>query len=345
MPSIEFVSMFMNEHCENVTEKNGKFHCRCPICGDSLKSRRKKRFHLTFYSEDKIIYNCFNCNDSGTFTKLYSFIKGIPEDVAYKELYGFEGVKNRITKVKTNKLKPEDKALIGTIDYRLMLEKDCICESVNPIGYTDKLAFDFLKKFRKDRNVPKDIKLWFCLDGTYKYRVIIPVTDKNGKIVYFQARAVSPKQEPKYLNPTTPKSIIIPNIEKLNSSKPIVITEGLLDSFSIDNGTTCLGKFISEEFVKELKKINEDVIVVFDNDEAGRESRDKFFKENRYAKQVKYFLWNMGKFSKIKDLNQLKVERNLSIDEMDSIIKENSYTYDEFYVRINLCKGATMGYV
>jgi 5S rRNA maturation endonuclease (ribonuclease M5) len=336
MPSLDFVSEFMNENCESVTEKNGKFHCRCPLCGDSQKSQRKKRFHLTFYSDDKIIYNCFNCNASGTFTKLYAFFKGIKEDIAYKELHGFTSVKKRLGKVKNNKLKTEDKKLIGDTDYRLLLEKDCVCENVVSVGYIESMAVKYLKKFRDERKVPNYVKLWFCLNGNYKHRIIIPIYDKSGKIVYFQGRRISSKQEPKYLNPSAPKSLIIPNIERLESNNPIVIVEGLLDSYSISNGTTGLGKSISEEFIKSLKKINEEIIVVFDNDDAGREARNKFFNENKYHKQVKYFLWSL-KLSKAKDLNQIMVQNKLSIKEMDEIVRTNSYDYDDFYVRINLC--------
>jgi hypothetical protein len=42
------------------------------------------------------------------------------------------------------------------------------------------------------------------------------------------------------------------------------------------------------------------------------------------------------KLPNTKDLNQLMVENSLSIEEMDEIVKKNSYDYDDFYVRINL---------
>jgi DNA primase len=332
MPTLEYVSMFMNEHCEDVKEKNGKFHCRCPLCGDSKKSKRKKRFHLTFFSEDKIIYNCFNCNASGTFTDLYATLKGIDENTAYKELHGFESVSNRFKKVKFIKPKVED----DVIDFRKVL-KNCICENTNENGYVTNNVIKILKKFKKERDVPDYIKLWFCIDGDYKNRIILPIYDDKGRMIYFQARATLPKQKPKYLNPTSTKKLIIPNIERLDFNKPIVITEGLLDSFSISNGTTCLGKSITVEFIKELKKHNEDtaLILVFDNDEPGIEARAKFLRENDYNKVVKYFLWNK-RFPNIKDLNQMKTENNLSIKEMDNIIKENSYNFFDFMVIKNL---------
>lgn len=338
MPTLEFVSMFMNEHCEDVKENAGKFHCRCPICGDSQKSKRKKRFHLTFYTDDKIIYNCFNCNASGTFTKLYAFLTGMDEKEAYKELHGVKTIEEELKKPITKKLKPEDKALIGTVDYREMLKKDCVCENVKNPGYIENLGIKFLKKFRKDRDVPEDVKLYFCFDGKYKNRIIIPIYDKMGRMIYFQGRRISPKQEPKYFNPESPKSIIIPNIERLDFSKPVIITEGLLDSFSVSNGTTCLGKSISEDFIKSLFKHNEDlmIIIVFDNDEPGKKSLEKFLNENKYCKKVFYFVWK--KFPNVKDLNQMKVENKLSISDMDDIVKKFNLNFYDYMTIRNLYK-------
>ena len=75
MPTLEEVNQFMFENFEKVGVSKGgtHFHARCALCGDSKKSKSKKRFHLQFHSEDCIVYNCFNCEQNGNFYKLYSF--------------------------------------------------------------------------------------------------------------------------------------------------------------------------------------------------------------------------------------------------------------------------------
>jgi len=68
MLDLEIINDFAYEHFENIAvSKNGMhFHSRCPLCGDSKKSSRKKRFHLD-YNEGNPIWHCFNCNRSGSF--------------------------------------------------------------------------------------------------------------------------------------------------------------------------------------------------------------------------------------------------------------------------------------
>ena len=65
------IEQFMNKHFRHVrkTKKGTHFHARCVLCGDSKISLSKKRFHLDFNNGDPI-WQCFNCEESGTYGEL-----------------------------------------------------------------------------------------------------------------------------------------------------------------------------------------------------------------------------------------------------------------------------------
>ena len=91
MIDLQIVSEFVYENFENITtEKNNEqFIARCSLCGDSDKSKRKRRFYL-YYNNGNPIYHCFNCGDSGTFLKLYSLIKSITINESKRILFGYD---------------------------------------------------------------------------------------------------------------------------------------------------------------------------------------------------------------------------------------------------------------
>ena len=98
MLNLDVVNSFVMEFFSLVTDtKNGThWHARCPLCGDSKKNIRKKRFHLD-YNNGNPIWQCFNCGRSGSFLEIYSELKAISIDDAKNELYGFDSLRDRLT--------------------------------------------------------------------------------------------------------------------------------------------------------------------------------------------------------------------------------------------------------
>jgi hypothetical protein len=73
----------------------------------TVKKSKKKRFYLKYSPENGGVYNCFNCGKSGNFIDLYSRIKGIPSNQAFKEVnnYTFSNLKESLKKKKEPKKK------------------------------------------------------------------------------------------------------------------------------------------------------------------------------------------------------------------------------------------------
>jgi hypothetical protein len=340
---LNFVTQFVYENFDlvKVSANGTHFHARCVLCGDSKKSLSKKRFHLD-WSAARCVWQCWNCGRSGNFLQLYARITKISESEAYKILHKFdptgykESLKRKNGKVQHEKLKRPDVfhnyILADTMPY------DCDSK-------LSRLTHRILHSFRERRNIPDGYKIYYAYKGRFRNRIIIPVFDADENIIYFQGRRIpGSKLQPKYLNPATEKSLIIHNEANFSHEKYICVTEGLLDAYSIgDQGTACLGKEISEDFLEVLfMKTEVGIIVVYDNDEDGYKAMKKFmfgskYKKwktaNKYAKRVRYFLMPKN-YMKYKDIN--KVSSVAKYLNMYDFIVENSYDFTQTTMKLRL---------
>lgn len=333
MLSIEDVHEFMYEKCDKVTTSYSgtRFHCRCPLCGDSQVSESKKRFHLE-YMDDDCRYNCFNCNSSGNFYKLYSILNGVDKKEAWKKFHEYNAKSIRTKWLKSNNPKEEPKEIQDNFNW---IRDHCIFIDDDPdeSGFMYRKYYDLLKKFIDDRKINTDV--YICTDGRYKDRYIIPIFE-NGDIIYFQARSIYKDAENKYLNPSAEKQNIIFNKDKFIKGNPIFTAEGVIDAQSINNnGTCCLGKTITDEFLSKLYEYSDDIYIVFDNDESGYIALSNLIKTSEYRNRLKYFLMPKH-YIQYKDMNQLKC----SVDdiELDKFIISNSYSKEMIKVRLVMDK-------
>jgi hypothetical protein len=142
--------------------------------------------------------------------------------------------------------------------------------------------------------------------------------------------------EPKYKNPYFGKGDIILNKNSFDNNKYIVITEGILDAYSVgEQGTSCLGLDLSKDYIEKISNLtNIGIIVALDYDDPGIESVEKYYNEvlrEFYNKiKIKYFLMP-NYFKKYKDINKLKVKEK--IENMYEFIIENSYSYEGYIIR------------
>lgn len=320
MIDINIVSEFATENLEFVSVDRHGTHwlARCPLCGDSKKNPRKRRFNLD-YNNGKPIFHCFNCGESGGFISLYSQVCGRPIEEVLSEIrkYDADKIKKKITKSRKKK-KIEEKTIHDKEFYNSIgLKNKCD-------GYIERKYQKILENFYSDRRIPENIELRIAIEGRYKGRILIPIIE-DGHVVYFQGRSIHKNAERKYLNPISDKNIIL-NKENFDFEKYIIVVEGLLDAYVIGNqSTTCLGSYISEDFIKELTKYtNKGIIIAYDNDEPGYKAQKTFIEENPFNKSVKYFL-TPRKYSGADDINSIVRRYNVDVLYLYDIIVENSY--------------------
>lgn len=282
------------------------------------------RLHVDFYGKyNDWVCKCYNggceLTKSTNIIKLYSLAKGIEYREAKKyinnDVYDSDKLKNKIKKKKEYKSPTND---INTSDIDMsfgVIKRSKYWLSRNDANKcrNDRFKKRYIKellKFRIDRCIPKEYELYVAYDGDYKNRIIIPIIIDN-EIRYFQGRSIFDHITPKYDNPEIDKSGIILNSDKFNRKKSIIITEGIIDAFMVEDnqGTACLGSYFSDEFIKKIISYTDgNVIICFDNpfiDKAGYEEMKRFIKESKYKHIVRYFIPDSTKF---KDLNELKIQ-------------------------------------
>ncbi|KTC75518.1 DNA primase DnaG [Legionella birminghamensis] len=118
----------------------------------------------------------------------------------------------------------------------------------------------------------------------YRNRIMFPIHDRQGKIIGFGGRAISPDQQPKYLN--SPETVLFQKNRELyglyqvlqqSRIEQIIVVEGYLDVIAlaqhgINNSVAALGTATSAYHVQLLSKHCKQLIFCFDGDNAGRQA-------------------------------------------------------------------------
>ncbi len=178
------------DQCDSVIKRGtNKYNFRCPVCGDSEKSLKKRRAWLLKNRHNVWIFNCFNCGNgsgAGIWLKLY-----------FPEIFR-DYVKCLLQKSKPTKLQVTKKILetpkIEKIEEKKKYPFIPITSEENLVIIKD--AIEYCKK----RRIPEEEweKFFVCQKEKYAGRLIIPYYNKEGKIYYFAGRSLY-LQEPKYL--------------------------------------------------------------------------------------------------------------------------------------------------
>ncbi len=315
------VESFLYTHCNKVKRNGDGYVMRCPICGDSKKNPNKRRCHVDYYVKyDEWTYTCYNggCPEpSGNIQSLYSHVLGVPwkeaNDLLTEKKYD---AKKIIKKLDKKRVFVDDvDETNDTLDLDL---DDCICLFDKPDGRIQKKYHQLLKEFYISRQIPTRRNVMISHSGKYKNRFIIPVYE-NGDLIYFQGRAINNDMTQKYFNPDVVKEDIVLNKESFDPEKFIIVSEGLIDAFMVedDQGTTCLGASVSDDFLEKIIPLsNKGVIIALDNpkiDESGYGNYRKLVEESKYSKKLWYFFMPDNV---TKDLNDLKLsDKNINIYE------------------------------
>jgi DNA primase len=119
-------------------------------------------------------------------------------------------------------------------------------------------------------------------------RVTFPICDVRGRMIGFGGRAISPEQEPKYLN--TPESPIFHKraalygypdaLGPIRSAARTVIVEGYFDRIALDlagvsNAVATCGTALTPDHVRDLRRRTGEAVLLFDGDEAGWRALEK----------------------------------------------------------------------
>ena len=308
-----------------IEKSNHLFNVRCPICGDSQKSKSKARGY--FYrakNGNRLNYMCHNCGASMSFA---NFLKEYePETYAEYalELFGRDKVGKRgsaisaesfsstIDKEKRFEIPPNTERISNLPEdhaaYRYLTTRKIPQEHFAHIFYTDNF-----EQFVSEYNVDKEV--------TDTPRIIIPFYDRNYNLQGFQGRAMPWNfGEIRYitikLNERFPK---IYGLHRLNKNQSVVyVTEGPLDSLFLPNAVAMMGADLEHDTILSYTKQKE-VVYIFDNEPRSREIQRRL--RDRIDEGRLVVIW--PEHVEEKDINDLRLS-GYTQKQILSIIKENT---------------------
>ncbi|QIT36104.1 DNA primase [Wolbachia endosymbiont of Brugia pahangi] len=271
-----------------LTKRGDSFVGFCPFHSEKTPS--------FLVSNTKGSYHCFGCSAHGDVFNFISQTEGLSFKEALERLASVVGVelpktlnlakengelfstlnlaaswfvqKNQgiIAYLKQRKISPKiiDKFKVG------YAPSSGLKEYLNSLGIEDKILIDV-------GLINKNSRDYFC------NRLIFPIYNIAGKVIGFGGRALSFKQQPKYLN--SPESQLFKKRENLyglnfalseiHKKQHVFVVEGYMDVIAlhqtgISNIVAPLGTAISAEQIKSLWKFAKEISICMDGDSAGR---------------------------------------------------------------------------
>jgi hypothetical protein len=292
---------------QNVTVNDNYYQFRCNVCGDSKKSKSKKRAYILKNKQPYMMY-CHNCfYNKPVFIWMKEFFPAYYKSYISEILTNKQKVKPlpKIENPKVKKRSPEKEYTKFFIPIK---------KGITPL---------FAKAIRTciDRNIPESIweKWYVSTGGMYHDRLIIPFYDDKNKIYNYQGRALYNEMTPKYLTRKGEHNCIY-NYYKVDKNKPVIVFEGIIDSLCVTNSIAICGANKDVD-LSEFKEI----YYLLDNDKTGKKVSIKLLQEENYV-----FLW--AKFKKdvkidVKDLNELSVKMNktFTFEELKQYFSKSLY--------------------
>jgi DNA primase len=217
------------------------------------------------------LWQDFKCGETGNFYHLVSFIEGISYSQAVKLITSklFDSPELLFADaIEVRQQEPTSSIEDEFTNFKLIDD----VTSPHSESLTERLAYKMMNK----RGL-SGAKLYFCDEGYYANRLIIPYTT-FGMHYYFQARDLMGGGI-KYLNPSRRKHGVkaAEMLYQYNTqAEYIVITEGPLDALSLQlngiNATCTQGSKLSLAQATQLK--GKKIIFSYDNDEPGRKGME-----------------------------------------------------------------------
>jgi hypothetical protein len=311
-------------------------NCRCPLCGDSKKSRTKKRGY--FYGRGAgVFYSCKNCGES---TTLKSMLWRLD-----RRLYDEYQVESFVNAPERTEIAPA-----STLEAVLVLsDDDCEVKLLKLSMLDDEHP---ARRYLKKRLVPESkLDRVYWTDAFYDYvntmipgkfddkalkrdkgRVVFPFTTRDGKIYGCSGRAID-DDSLRYISvkwvEEIPKSF---GMDRVDWGREIRAFEGQIDSLFVDNAMAVAGGD-----VHSLDLPLDRTVFCWDNEPRNREVVRMV--DRAIERGLRVFLWPENWWGLGKDINDL-VLSGVGPAEIDRIISECSCSGMLAQMRFNQWKKA-----
>ena len=302
-------------------KKDNTYNCRCIICGDSAKKTTKARGYF-FPNKNKLFYKCFNCDVAMAFS---SFLKQLDQTL-FQE-YSFEDYSEGMY---LSNSKPDYK-----FEQPVFKSSSKYQKIINNILVTlDKLPSDHEAiKYVEKRQIPKEKykKIFFIehvcdiaeLNDKYRAsikskepRLVFPFYDENKSLTGVSCRAIRGEALRYITVKIHDDQPLIYGLEDVDTTKPVYVVEGPIDSLFLDNCIAVAG--LSMNKLNNIGVPKDKLIIVHDNQSRNIEVCKVIQKtiDNDY----KCVIW--PDYIEQKDINEM-ISYNINVHR---VIKENTFS-------------------
>lgn len=290
-----------------LTKKGKNYFGICPFHDDHNPSMS--------VSPEKQMYKCFVCGAAGdvfNFVKDYKNINyyeavkevankvGISidigsykpkEDIKFKDQYDIYDISNKFYQNNLN-------TNLGKIARNYLtsrnINEDIIKRFQIGLSFNDNKLTSLLesKGYSKDLLVKSGISVINNegkVSDIYRNRIMFPLWDTNGKVIGFSGRIYEGSDTSKYINTMETdifkKGSLLYNYDNARKSildkDEIIICEGFMDvirlyTIGIENAVATMGTAVTKEQLNLIRKLTNNVILLFDGDKAGEKATLSF---------------------------------------------------------------------
>jgi hypothetical protein len=303
------------------------WNMRCPICGDSRKSKTKARGYI-LGKNGTYMYTCHNCNVSMPFSKFLETVDPAAA-VEYRREKFLEkrGSTEKITEPEPDISKfitPKFIKYSALADLRKISQLELnhparryVVSRKIPNRYHAKLFY--APKFKTWTNKLKPNKFDPEKIGKDEPRLLIPFVDQGGNLFGYQGRAFG-NTEPRYitiiLDEMKPR---VYGLDAIDLRKHVNIVEGPIDSMFVSNCLAMGGSHL-DKTVSALDLRPENVTIIYDNEPRNREIVAAIEKAINNGYNV--CIWPDS--HQYKDINDM-IKDGHTTEMVDAIIKKSTY--------------------
>ena len=287
---VDFIGQYVT-----LKKAGSNYKARCPF--------HEERTPSFMVSRDKQIFKCFGCSVGGDVIEFLMKQENLNFREALELLADKTGV--QLQKTKPKSVYEEERNtksrllainfLTGQVYHKILLEHPKAKISRDYLSLR-KLTNQTIKQFLIGYAPPSDIltpvlkQRGFSdeeirLAGSpemFRNRITFPIFDQIGNVVGFSARAISAKDEPKYLNtretPLYNKSRLLYGLHQakqaIKHANQAVVVEGQMDVVAshqagLTNAVASSGTALTADQLNILSRLTGNVVLAFDQDEAG----------------------------------------------------------------------------
>jgi len=296
------------------------YNCRCVICGDSSKNKRKTRGYFFKYKSE-LRYKCHNCDASLSFG---NFLKNLDPSLYSQyslEKYA-EGAPIRVSNAVPELIFTEPQ--FKTQEERLL---DKLLDRLDTLPEDNEAVV-----FATTRNIPKEkfkqlyyihnVKDIVQLNSSYKEsirteepRLVLPFYDSHGQLSGVTCRALR-GEALRYITVKVKENTqLIFGLNEIDTKKIIHVVEGPIDSLFLDNCIAVTGTSFSK--INTLNIPVDKLVIIIDNQPRNKEVCKVIDKNIDQGYNVVIWPQNIEE----KDINEMVTAGR----DVKSIIKKNTF--------------------